>query len=360
MSSSKTPGDASVLTGAKEFDESNFRHHHEEINGLRQHFVTAGEGPAILFLHGFPDMWLGWRPLMRAFVGAGFKVIAPDLRGHGETDAPMCSDQATALDVMGDLVAILDTLAIPHVGVIAHDWGAEIGWTAAKVRPDRFAAIAALSVPYVPYGDLSLPNILEQSAPPSFYLRYFLEEGLAEAELDQDPETFLRRIFHTSSGRRQEGGVPPLLATEKGLIDGLEEPCDARSLIGEDLACYVATFTRAGFRGALSSYRSLHRNWQLMSAWADRTVEVPALYIGGEWDVVLNFPGMRDLVGAMPTLLPRAEEPVIFPAVGHFIHWERPEEVGCLLLDFFRRNHPELHAALPDAVPTDLSFDRRF
>jgi len=317
-------------------------HHFEEINGLRYHYVTGGKGPAIAFLHGFPDIWSGWRRLMLSFIDAGYCVVAPDWRGFGGTEpstGPACN---TVVDLTADLVAILDKLGIAQTGIVGHDLGSEVGWAAVKMRPDRFGAIVSLSVPYVPRGELSLTRMIESVAPPNFYFRYFLEEGLAEKELDADPRTFLRRIFHTNSSHNPDGASPAMYVGETGLIDALVEPGTLATLPSpEELDVYVEAFTRTGFAGALDTYRSLHRGWELLAVFQDRTVDVPSFYIGGGWDLVLNLPGMRELVAGMPSALPQAEEPVIFPEVGHFIHWERPAEVFDLLLDFFNRRHPE-------------------
>lgn len=317
-------------------------HHQLRLNGLNYHFVTAGEGPAILFLHGFPDLWIGWRPVMERLVEAGYSVIAPDLRGFGGSEAAKGVDEATAVDVMGDLIALLDHLGLQRVAVVAHDWGAEIGWTIVRLRPDRFGAIAALSVPYAPRGAASLPQILAATAPPDLYMLYFLKEGVAEEELDADPKTFLRRLFYTNWGGRTGDDIPSMrLAANGRLTDGLDEPPASGNLLSdEELDIYASAYSRTGFRGALNTYRSLHRNWELLAGWADTAVTVPALYIGGDRDIVLHFPGMRELVDAMPAMLPKAEPPVILEGVGHFIQMERPEETARLLQSFLARHHP--------------------
>lgn len=108
-------------------DDSIFKHHRERLNGRRQHFVTAGEGQAVLFLHGFPDLWRTWRAQMAAVAKAGYLAIAPDLRGFGETEGGEDPERYTAIDVMGDLIAILDHLEIDQATVIAHDWGTVAG-----------------------------------------------------------------------------------------------------------------------------------------------------------------------------------------------------------------------------------------
>lgn len=319
-----------------------FVHHHERLNGLSYHFVTAGEGPPVLLLHGFPDLWIGWKRVMEQLVTSGYSVIAPDLRGFGDTEATPDIGSATAVDILGDLIALLDYLGLQSVAVVCHDWGAEVGWTIVRLRPDRFGAIVALSVPYAPRGPASLPQMLAKGAPPDHYMLYFLKEGIAEAELDADPATFLRRLFYTNWGQRV-GTEPPSmrLGSTGRLIDGLDDPTGTPGPIGdEDFAIYVDAFTRTGFRGALNTYRSLHRNWELLAGWSDRSVDVPALYIGGSRDIVLQFPGMRNLVEAMPALVPKSDPPTIFEDVGHFIQMEKPVEVATLTADFLGRHCP--------------------
>ena len=106
----------------RSMDDTIFKHHHVRQNGLRQHFATAGKGRAVMFLHGFPDLWRTWRPQIKAVVDASYMAIAPDLRGYGETEGTADAQAATCIDVMGDLVSIMDHLEVPEVTLVAHDW----------------------------------------------------------------------------------------------------------------------------------------------------------------------------------------------------------------------------------------------
>lgn len=214
-------------------DDAFFTHHYQQLNGRRQHFVTAGQGEAILFLHGFPDMWRSWRAQMRAVAEAGYMAIAPDLRGFGETEGDPDPERYTSIDVMGDLLAILDHLSVRQVTVVAHDWGTNAGWAAVQLRPDRFVGILAISVPWLPHGDRSLPQILQQEAPPEYYLPWFLTKGPADDEFNADPETFLRRIFYTNSAERP-GGTPPMLTVNGSLIAGMDEPPGEMTFMPDD------------------------------------------------------------------------------------------------------------------------------
>lgn len=319
-----------------------FQHHHSTINGLAYHFVTCGSGPAVLFCHGFPDLWRSWRRQMLALAAHGYRAIAPDLRGFGESQGPKASNSYTAIDVVGDLIGILDQLGIDNATIVGHDWGASIAWTAALIRPDRFVGVAALSVPYTPRGPESMPEMLRKTAPPDLYMLYFFEPGAADAELDREPETFLRRLFYTNSGALPGGRVPSMRLSANGrLIEALESPPESMQWFDDaEIEIYANAFRRTGFTPALNTYRSLHRSWELLGAWADCTVEVPALYIGGERDVVRFFPGMQDVIDQFVQLVPRARPPVIVGGAGHFVHMEEPDQVNRLLLEFLAETRP--------------------
>src|SRR5882762_535109 len=134
--------------GLKEYDIA--------TNGISLHVTEQGEGPAVLFCHGFPDTCYTRRRQMRAIASAGYLAIAPDMRGYGRSSAPADATLYTPLQTTGDLVGLLDVLKIPSVVVVGHDWGAAHAWGAGLMRPDRFKALFCLSVPYVPRGDISV------------------------------------------------------------------------------------------------------------------------------------------------------------------------------------------------------------
>ncbi len=125
-------------------------------NGISLHVTEQGHGPAVLFCHGFPDTSFTWRRQMQAVASAGYRAIAPDMRGYGRSSAPPAFDLYTPLQTVGDLVGLLDALSISSAVLVGHDWGATHAWNAALMRPDRFKAVFCLSVPYVPRGDVSV------------------------------------------------------------------------------------------------------------------------------------------------------------------------------------------------------------
>lgn len=315
-------------------NDISFTHHRERLNGRRQHFVTAGEGPAVLFLHGFPDLWRCWSAQLKAVAAAGYTAIAPDLRGYGETEGSPDPEQYTAIDVMADQLAILDHLKIDKVTVVAHDWGTNTGWAAVQLRPDRFIGIVAISVPWMPHGDRSLPQILKEEAPPNYYFPYFLNPGPADAEFDANPREFLRRIMYTNSAERP-GGPPKMQTVNGSLVEGLDAPSGPMTFLPDsELDIYTDAFTKSGATSALNSYRGLHRSWELMKGWADYAPDVPARTIVGDRDLTVEMPGMREIFDAQPEWLPQGMPTIWLEGTGHFAQMEAPGIVSRHILDF--------------------------
>src|SRR5512132_4374599 len=138
-------------------------HRSVETNGIRMHIAEAGTGPLTILCHGFPESWYSWRHQLRALAEAGFHVVAPDMRGYGQTDAPLETDQYTLLHLVGDVVGLLDALGAESAVIAGHDWGAPVAWYAALLRPDRFRAAIALSVPFTPRGSVRPTTIMPQT-----------------------------------------------------------------------------------------------------------------------------------------------------------------------------------------------------
>ena len=117
-------------------------------NGINMHVASIGSGPAILFLHGFLELWYSWRHQMLALSSLGYRCIAPDLRGYGDTDAPPSPASYTVFHIVGDLVGLIEQLGVEQVFLVGHDWGAIIAWYLCLFRPDKIKALVNLSVPF--------------------------------------------------------------------------------------------------------------------------------------------------------------------------------------------------------------------
>ena len=119
-------------------------------NGINMHVASIGTGPVILFLHGFPELWYSWRHQLLFLSSHGYRCIAPDLRGYGDTDAPPSASSYTSFHIVGDLIDLLDHLGIDQVFLVGHDFGAKMAWHFCWFRPDRVKAVVNLSVPFFP------------------------------------------------------------------------------------------------------------------------------------------------------------------------------------------------------------------
>ena len=126
-------------------------------NGINMHVASIGAGPTILFLHGFPELWYSWRHQMLSLSARGFRCVAPDLRGYGDTDAPPSPEAYTVLHIVGDLVGLMDQLGLDKVFVVGHDWGAIIAWYLCLLRPDRVTALVNMSVAFTPRNPVRKP-----------------------------------------------------------------------------------------------------------------------------------------------------------------------------------------------------------
>ncbi len=303
-------------------------------NGIRLRTAEAGAGPLVLLLHGFPESWYSWRHQIPALAAAGFRVVAPDQRGYGGSDTPAAIESYDILHLVDDAVGILDALGEERAVVIGHDWGASVAWHCALLRPERFRAVAALSVPYVgraPARPLDLMRRL--AADRFFYIVYFQEPGVAEHELETDVRSTLRRFLYTASGNVTE----PLDFWQKPatarFLDGLPDPKTLPSwLTEEDLDYYTGEFRRTGFRGGLNWYRNLDRNWELTAELAGRRIEQPALFIAGERDAVLAMIPPDAMRPAVPNL----RDLRLISGCGHWTQQERPAEVTAALIGFLR------------------------
>jgi len=314
-------------------------HRSVESNGFRMHVAEAGTGPLVLLCHGFPELWYSWRHQLKALAEAGFRAVAPDMRGYGGTDAPEAIDQYTLFHMLGDMVGLLDALDAEQSVIAGHDWGATVAWHAAQLRPDRFRAVIALSVPFRARGPARPTTVMPQTGDEMWYQLYFQEPGVAEAEYDHNVRTSFRigriNVSGDAPPRPQPFGMVPLLGGLFARIPAVP-PLLPAWLTEEVVDSYTAEFTRTGFRGGLNWYRNIDRNWELLAPFDGLKVSVPALYIAGDRDPVIEFPGMDRHIADMPRFVPQLRRTIILPGCGHITQEERAGEVSAAMIDFLR------------------------
>lgn len=307
------------------------------VRGVRMSYVEQGSGPLVLLCHGFPELWFSWRHQIPALAGAGYRALAPDLRGYGRTSGSKTLADYAITELTADLVGLLDALGEKACFLVGHDFGAVLAWNAMLLAPERFKAIAALSVPYNQRRDSPPIASIRRAVGGNFnYILYFQEPGVAEQELDSDPARFLSAFFYTASGEatalRQR--LVPRSSRSKLLETLLESPVLPKWLSDADFRYYVESFRETGFTGALSWYRNLDRNWELMKAYEGATITHPALFIAGENDPVLR--STRSNFEALSSTVPGLRRTAILPRCGHWVQQECPDEVNRELIAFLQ------------------------
>lgn len=309
------------------------RQHDVQANGITIHLAEAGEGPVVLLCHGFPESWYSWRHQMVALAKAGFRAIAPDMRGYGGTSAPDDIGDYSMFHLTGDMVGLLDALDIESAVIVGHDWGAPVAWNSALLRPDRFHAVAGLSVPFMPRGPMSGLEMARRAGRHDFYQLYFQEPGKAEAEFNRDVAATMRRILWTlSAGPVQvwDGDIGA-----DGPFSVFTEPAGPMDwLTAEDLDFYIARFQERGFRGPLNWYRNMDRNWAQMAPYQGATVRQPSLFIVGERDLIFTM--YHGFIDTMPQILPDLRGAKVIPGAGHWVQQEAAEESSKLLIGFLK------------------------
>jgi len=319
-------------------------HRFVETNGIRLHLAEQGTGPLVVLCHGFPESWYSWRHQLGALAEAGFHVVAPDMRGYGQTQRPEEIDQYTLLHLVGDMVGLLDALNADTAVIVGHDWGAPVAWHAALFRPDRFRGVVGLSVPFTPRGRVRPTNIMPQTDNAFFYQLYFQTPGVAEAEFERDVRLSIRSLLYSASGDapRQEnrattGEEVGMVPRRGGFLSRLTNPASLPGWLTEaDVNFYVSEFTRTGFRGGLNWYRNIDRNWELLAPVAGARVTTPALYIAGDRDLVVAFRGMDQIIANLSKFVPQLRKTLLLPGCGHWTQQERAPEVNQAMIDFIR------------------------
>lgn len=313
-----------------------------ETNGIKIRAAVRGEGPLVVMVHGFPESWYSWRHQMGPIAAAGFTACAIDVRGYGGTDKPHAVEAYAMKEMTADVAGVVEALSPGKPAVLmGHDWGAPIVWHTAVLHPDKVRAVAGLSVPYYARPPAPLNQIFKAMYTDQnkfFYMAYFQQEGVAEAEFEADVRGALRRLYFASSANSDgRWGVPNKTANEP-MLTGLPDPDPFPAwLTPADIDYYVGEFERSGFRGPINRYRNFERDWTMMGGVADAVVHQPSLFVAGEKDMVLKMFGdgaIESMTARMREVLSDLRGVHIIPNAGHWTQQETPVETTRILIDW--------------------------
>jgi epoxide hydrolase A/B len=289
----------------------------------------AGSGPAVVLLHGFPELALSWQPQVRALADAGFHVIAPNQRGYGWTDAPQPIESYDLIHLTDDIAALLDKLGIERAVFAGHDWGGFVAWAMPIRHPQRCLGVIGVNTPYIQFPTTAQLRMVFPD-PEKLYILWFQQPGVAEALMDRKVRTIFEKLMRRA--------VKPEVASMTQLqdanpfrrIDAL--PAAGESLLTkEELDAYVAAYEHSGFRGGINWYRNIDRNSKLVPELGVKKLTLPCLQVTAAWDVAIP-PAMADGMPALCSDLKRHD----IQACGHWTQREQPAELNRAMIDWLK------------------------
>lgn len=312
--------------------------HGEHDPPLQLSVHELGDGadrPPVVLCHGFPELAYSWRHQLPAIADAGFRAVAPDLRGYGASSAPEDVRAYGLGQLCGDLADLLDALEIDDAVFVGHDWGGFLAWAMPHLHPERVAGVVGVCTPYTPFPTTKLLSSWFPD-PDANYMLWFQEPGVAEAVIDKR----VRDVFEKLMG----GGVDPAtmeamgVARREGMrfnpfldLDEMPVPDDPVAT-PEETDHYVAVFEQTGFRGGINWYRNIDANDAAYPEVGRAELDVPALMVCAEWDPALP----PSLAEKMPKRCSDLEMHTISRS-GHWMQQEYPEELNLLVCDWLTR-----------------------
>lgn len=330
-----------------------------ETNGIRLAIYDAGTGPAVVLLHGFPGLAFSWRNQIPALVAAGYRVITPDLRGYGLSDAPKAVEAYDVAHLTADLVGVLDASGVDKAVFMGHDWGGLLAWQMPLLHPGRVAGVIGVNTPFIPNWMLWLhPDLVSAALPagrtfsadptrdpivqmrevysPKMYVLLFQDGHDADRAMERDPRATLRNSMRKNLiTSREWSKLPPAVANMEYYGQPIPEQLPGADVQSSaELDVTTEHFERTGFTPGINWYRNLSRNWQADRG-RDQTIRVPSLMISASEDVVLR-PSMAE---GMEAHVPDLERHTIQDC-WHWTPEEKPAELNRLVTSWLTRRFP--------------------
>lgn len=300
-----------------------------DARGIRLHVVEQGSGAPVVFCHGFPTTWASWRQAMQATADAGFHAIAFDMRGYGDSDAPDDVELYTPFHTVGDVIAIMDHFGIERAVLVGHDFGANIAWNAAMMRPDRIEAVFGVSVPFLQPGGRSFLDQLRDAGADGFYMFDQMDAG-ADARWSDAAKSIPASLYWLSGEAPEETRWDPFDPARHMLREVPAAPTTIDpAYVGE----MVRVFDRTGFHAPLNYYRSIDAFFAVANrAFAGCRLHQPSFFLTGAADGLnaVRQPTEQSLRSTLPGL----RGFLSLDGVGHWPQLEAPKAFNAALLRF--------------------------
>ncbi|KAF8469169.1 Alpha/Beta hydrolase protein [Kalaharituber pfeilii] len=317
-------------------------HEFATLNGRKYHYVngnptTEQKGVALL-LHGFPDIWHGWRFIIPGLLDQGLRVIVPDLVGYGQTDKPICTPEELApytfKSMSNDLTELLRQLEIPKVVVIGHDWGAVLAQQFAAFHPALVTHIALVSVPFTPFATQYVP--LEQYV--KIFPNFRYQISMADPEKVEkrittraDTERILAFLYKPKSPKEYMGESSPLNIWGDNLLEHIGNPTRSDVVTEEEFNYLVDQFHQGGFHGPCNWYRLRWFTYNDEKDLPSKQLHIPGLFIESTGDPVCypDYVAAIDQKSVISNLTHKKVD------AGHWVLFEDPDAVTDIFKEWF-------------------------
>lgn len=323
-------------------DPQNFSHKFASVNGIRMHYVEEGQGPLVILLHGYPFLWYLWRHQIKALAAAGYRVVALDQRGYGQTDCPKGVDSYEMTRLVGDVVGLMNALGSKSAVLIGQDYGSPVSYNAALMRPDLVRGVVAMANVPLARGPIRPSDGWKRVFNDMYFYQSYLATPEANTEIMRDLRRFLLGVFYSTSGYcpadKQWRWVwkSPETFSETYTVPATLPPF----LSQQALDYYVGEFTRTGIQPANNWFVAIDKSWENTSFLDGAIVQPPALYLGGDRDpstqAQLGINRQEAAFKSLRTNFRDMREIIMMPGVGHTPPEEKPEEVNAIVLKFLK------------------------
>ncbi|XP_071696125.1 epoxide hydrolase 3-like [Rutidosis leptorrhynchoides] len=309
-------------------------------NGINIHIAEKGDGPLVLFIHGFPELWYSWRHQIVYLADHGYRAVAPDLRGYGGTTGAPVNDPTkfSIIHLVSDMIGLLDAITNEgeKVFVVGHDWGAIVAWNLCTFRPERVKALVNLSVPFLPWNpDGNVVELMRKAYGEDHYMVRFqepgaIENGVARLSIQEFLKKFLTYrdleplYISKDVGFRHSPGDTPVI-----MPSWLSE---------EDVNYFASQLDKTTITGGVDYYRALPVDWEISAAYQGAKVTVPTKFIIGDQDWCLEMFNKEYILGdGFKSDVPLLEDVVLMKGAAHFINQEKPDEINKHILEFLQK-----------------------
>jgi len=253
-------------------------------NDIELNVFEAGSGPLVLLLHGFPECWASWGPQIRFLLDKGYRVVAPEMRGYGQSDAPKGVEAYDTVTLAGDVAGLIDAYDQGPAVVIGHDWGCIVAWHTAWLHPEKLAGVGGLSVPWFGRGELPLLPVVEQLYPDNYIYLSDFQRQETQVLLEADHRESLTRML---VGEMEILGEP---AGDRSFLDRIKMPEQHPDFMPDEFLEYlISRYQYNGFEPPMNWYRNYQRTFDLTANHLDDRIKVPAMYLNGSGDFTVEL-----------------------------------------------------------------------